>query len=435
MDNFEFKNKKVLVFGLGILGGGLSSARYFAKKGAIVTVTDMKSEQELSPAIAKLKGLKINYSLGGHKVADFLNTDLIIKNPAIPNNSQFLKIAQENKIPVETELSMFMKLYPFKEKIIGVTGTRGKSTTTMMIAKIINDSGKKAMIGGNIKDKGTLKIIEHAQKDLYVVLELSSWQLNSFKETSPHIAVLTNIYPDHLNRYKNMNDYIKDKINIFKYQTKKDYLVVNRENKLAYDIAKKSLSRVVPFNKYQFPKSWKLKLLGDHNLENASAAKKVAEIIGIPQEAIKRGLESFIPVPGRLQTIRNLKGVEIINDTTSTTPIATIVAIKSINKPIILILGGNTKNLDTRDLEAIICKKIKAAILLKGTGSNEIINKIQPKLAGDIVDDLSKAIQQAWKISEKGDCILFSPGFTSFGMFLNEFDRGEKFIEETNKLK
>lgn len=426
----NFKNNKVLIFGLGLLGGGSSSAEFFAKNGAIVTVTDLKPEKELAPSLKKLKNYNIKYTLGRHEDKDFLKADLIIKNPAVPNDSPYLELAAKKKIPIETEASYFLKKYPYPENIIGVTGTRGKTTTASLISAVLSSAGFHTLLGGNVKDIGTLSILEKAHKDSKIVLELSSWQLNNFSK-SPHISAITNIYEDHLNRYKDISEYINDKKKIFQFQNKFDYLIINKNCPYSLEFSQEAKSKIIYFDKVDFP----LKLIGSHNRENAAAALEAAKILKIPYEIIKKTLQNFKAISGRLEVIRILNGVTYINDTTSTTPVACLKAIEAIDKPIVLIAGGNSKNLNTDLLEKEINKKVKKVILIKGNASVKFRKKIKDKVHGIIYENFSEAVLASQKISEKGDVVLLSPGFTSFGMFKNEFDRGQKFNEIVNGLK
>lgn len=430
MDSSNLKAKKVLIFGLGLLGGGLSAAEFFAKHGSIVTVTDLKTEKELQPSLKKLKKFKIKYVLGRHQNEDILNADLIIKNPAIPSDSPYLKLAEKHKIPVETEASYFLKFYPYPENIIGVTGTRGKTTTTMMITSILKKAGYKVLVGGNIEDTGTLSLLDNRSKAIKIVLELSSWQL-AFSTFSPHIAVITNIYEDHLNRYKTMVDYISDKKKMFLYQNPNDFLILNQNNPYTKKFAKDARSKVIFSDSLKI----KLKLLGNHNLENAAAAFEVAKILKIPDEIIYKALKNFNSIPGRLEIIRELNGVTFINDTTSTTPIAGACALKSINKPIILIAGGFSKNLNMSLFAKEILERVKSVVLLNGTGTENLKKLILPKVKGKVFDDYEKAILFAKSLAKKGDVVLLSPGYASFGMFTNEHERGRKFNEIVKNLK
>lgn len=435
----DFRGKKVLIMGLGVLGGGAGLARFFVELGAKVMVTDLKSEMDLAVSLESLKGLPITYVLGRHEEKDFLESDLIIRNPDVSKDSPYLKIAREAGVPVEMDESLFLQLCPVP--VIGVTGTRGKTTTTTLIGEVLKKAGYPTLLGGNLQGIATLSLLSKITPKSRVVLELSSWQLQSFEwdKIASHIAVVTNIYPDHLNRYQSMDDYIADKKLIFKYQNSDDFLVLNKENEITRSFANKAKARVVWFKKDDWPKEWILKIPGDHNRENAAAALAVAQILGIDKEIVKEAVCSFGGVPHRIETIRELGGVTFINDTAATMPVAGIAALRAFNgKPIILICGGNTKKLDLTDFAKEITQKAKAVVLLEGTATDElqssIINyKSSIKILGRF-NDFKSAILTTKMAAKPGDVILLSPGCTSFGMFKNEFDRGEQFKRIVNQL-
>lgn len=424
--------------GLGLQGGGAGAARFFAEKGAKVTVTDLKTEAELAGSLRELKSLSITYVLGKHGEEDSKNSDLIIRNPDVLRDSPFLKIAKDNGIPVEMDESLFLKLCPNRENIIGVTGTRGKTTTTRLIGAILEKAGYHTLLGGNLRGVATLSLLDKIRPETKVVLELSSWQLQGLDDDkiSPHIAVVTNIFPDHLNRYQNMEEYIADKKIIFKYQTENDYLVLNKDNENTKRFTDKSSSQVVFFTKNNLPRevanSFPLK--GEHNLENLAAAYRVAQIFNIDEKVIQEAIKDFKGVPFRLQEIAEIDGITYVNDTTSTTPEAAMAALEAYDgKQIILICGGSSKKLDLTKLAEEVGKRAKAVVLLKGAGTDELTansewQRAKGKTAG-IYDNLEKAVLAAKNEAKAGDIILLSPGFASFGMFKNEFERGEKFNE------
>ncbi|MFH0863648.1 MAG: UDP-N-acetylmuramoyl-L-alanine--D-glutamate ligase [Candidatus Gottesmanbacteria bacterium] len=434
----DFKGKNVLIMGLGIQGGGVGVARFFAQKGAKVTVTDLKSEDELLPSISSLADFPITYILGKHRADDFKNADLIIRNPDVSFDSPYLKIARENEIPVEMDESLFLKLCPTRENVIGVTGTRGKTTVTLLIGAILQKAGYHTLLGGNLRGIATLSLLDKISSESKVVLELSSWQLQGlgWSKISPHIAVITNIFPDHLNRYKTMDDYIKDKKIIFAYQNYHDFLILNQENGITKELARYTKSKTVWFNKKFIPQKLidVFRLKGDHNLENLAAAYQVAKILEIDDIKIIDAIRNFSGVNFRLEEVANLDGVTYVNDTTSTMPEATIAALKTYeSKSIILIAGGSSKNLKVEELSKEIIKRVKALVLLDGTGTDELVSSIKYKVSSIKIlgkfSDVKQAILAAKGYAKKGDTILFSPGFTSFGMFKNEFDRGEQFNE------
>lgn len=436
----NYKNKKILILGLGLLGRGVQDAIFFAKQGAKVTVTDLKTAEQLKTSVNRLKKFKnVKFVLGKHREQDILKADLIIRNAGVPFRSKYLQLALKNKIPVEMDESLFAKYCPCP--IIGITGTRGKTTTTTIIAELLKETGQKVHLAGNILGKATLPLINKVKTTDLVVLELSSWQLQGFgwNKMSPQISIFTNLYPDHLNTYKNMTEYFNDKKKIFKYQTTDNFIFLNKDQKLIKDLKKETKSNALFFTKKDLPKNWNFKMPGEHNLENMAAALAVGKLFRIPLTKIKKVLTQFPGVEDRLEFIKTIKGVDFINDTTSTTPIAGIKALNSIKKPIILLAGGATKKLDLTPFAQELVKKVKAVILLEGTATEDLEKLIKKykgeKLIAGRFDNFKKAVLKAYELANKNETVLLSPGCASFGMFTNEFDRGDQFKKIVKKLK
>ena len=420
--------------GLGLHGGGVGVAKFFVEQGAKVLITDLKTKKELKKSIDELKGYKIKYVLGKHRGGDFKNTDLIIKNPAVPKDSKYLKIAKKNEIPIETDVGLFFELCPW-QKIIGVTGTKGKSTTATLIAKLLK-TRYKVVLAGNIRTS-VLEELPKVTKDTIIVLELSSWQLEGLKihKKSPHIAIITNIMPDHLNRYKGMKDYIVAKRLIFKFQKPEDFLILNNDDKVVRKFVKKAKAKTIYYSKKLVTKYLNyIKLTGEHNLSNVAAAIAVAKLFKISSTYIKETLDNFKGIEGRLEFIKEFEGIKYYNDTTATTPEATIAALRSFPLyKIILIAGGTDKNLNFKNLAEEILKGVKSLILLPGTATEKLKKELAP---GQVeVKSMKEAVKTARKNAKKNDIILLSPGCASFGLFQHEFDRGEQFKKWLKKLK
>ncbi len=427
-----FKGKRVTVVGLGLLGKRLGDIAFLAECGAEVLVTDFKSTEELAPSIEKLAKYKnIEYVLGEHRLEDFENCDFVLKGQGVPLDSPYIAHAREKGIPIEMDESLFVKLTP-EVKIVGVTGTRGKSTVTVLIYEILKASGARVHLGGNIKGTAALPLLKEVKDGDIVVLELSSWQLQGFGEAkiSPHISVFTNFMPDHMNYYKNdIKQYFSDKEHIYKFQKANDVLVLGSSMKGMVEAVK---SKVINADVGSIPKNWKVKLKGGHNLENIACAVEVAKVLDVPEEITKKVVENFGAISGRLELVKNIRGVDIYNDTNSTTPDATMAALNSFSDKVILIMGGMDKGLDVKELEAVLPKNTKKVLLLPGSGSEKIKNS---NIDLQKVSDLKEAVQEAMKQAKDGDVILFSPAFASFNMFKNEYDRGEKFMEIVKDLK
>jgi len=423
-----FKNKKVVIMGLGLLGGGIGAAKFFYKQGAKVLVTDLRSKEELKPSLEKLKeimdrpGLSQSrigraypkFVLGKHRKEDFINADLIIRNPAVPRESKYLKIAKDNNIPVKTDIDIFFDLYP--GTIIGITGTKGKSTVATLIYLFLKKKYPKTFLAGNI-GVSPLELLNKIDKKSKVVLELSSFELENLKK-SPRIAVITNLFPDHLNRYKNFRDYVNAKKSIFKYQNKNDILVLNNDSETK-KLCSESKSKV-----YFFKSS------------NVAAAVLVAELFKISKKDIKKAFSNFKGVPHRQEFVAQKKGIKYFNDTTATNPNAAIFAIQTFRKrfpksKIVLIVGGEDKKLNYRSLARNIKHDVDYVVLLPGTGSNKLKKDLSKFYS---VKSMEQAVKKASYLAEKGDIVLLSPGAASFNLFENEFDRGNQFVKAVKRL-
>lgn len=458
---YNFKDKKITVMGLGLHGGGLCTTKWLAEQGAKILVTDLKSKAELKESIDKLKKYKIKYVLGKHRAEDFKDVDMIIKNPGVPRESQFLKIATDHKIPIETDLSLFFSIC--NSPTIGITGTKGKSTTTWLIYKFLKATKSNPVIAGNIKIS-PLSILNKIKPNTPVVLELSSWQLEDMQQIkkSPNIALITNLMPDHLNRYKSMAEYVKSKKLILKFQTSKDIAILNYDNELTKEFGKQVKGRRFWFsgnkeikeqNSCFVRKGWivfrqygeeniicpikDIKVPGQHNLENILAAVVVAKVSSVSNVIIRKVLKDFKGVPDRLELIRSWKGIRFYNDTTATAPDAAIAGLKSFDEKVILLAGGYDKKLKYAEFAQIIKQKSDFTYLFKGDASDKLIkelNKIRYK-NWQVIKNMPEGVGKAIKKTGEVKIILLSPGAASFGMFVNEFDRGDKFKELVKKLK
>lgn len=451
----DLHGKRVLIMGLGLHGSGIASARYASKQGAIVRVTDLRSAEMLAPSIGTLAGLPIEYVLGEHRNEDFQWAEIVIHVPGVRRNSPYLQIARENGAYIEQEIALFFEACP--GKIIGVTGTRGKTTTTTLIHHILRDNGMPTVIGGNVSGVETLSLLPAISPETFVVLELSSWQLEGLAphKISPSVSVMTNVYPDHLDTYNGMDEYAEAKANIFRYQHETDLALFNYDNVWTRRLGEEAKAetwytslecwgsfarhstQVLPFLFSETP------MIGKHNLENILLATTTARLLGVPDEIIGNTVRNFHGVAQRLEEIAVVKGVHYINDTTSTTPVAGRVALNAFDEPIVLIAGGNTKHLPLEGWPEAIVEKCRDVVLLAGTGTQELLPAIEQIVqkfgAADpvrgVFSDLTSAMDTAVSLSRDGDVLLFSPGFTSFGMFLNEFDRGDKFVAYVRRLE
>lgn len=428
----KYSGKNVLIFGLGLLGRGIGDTRFFYKLGANIRVTDIKPAHKLTKALDQIKDLNnISYTLGKHEEKDIDWADVIVRNASVPWDHRLLDLARQQKKAIVMDTQLFVQYTGIFS--IGITGTRGKTTTSYMIHHILKDhSPKKILLGGNIIGVATLPLMEEIDDptEHIAVLELSSWQLQAFKQSkiSPNIAVITNIYPDHLNTYTSMKEYTDDKKAIITHQRSTDHAFFNADQKDLFS-SWESLTKATSHwfsNKY-LPQNISLDVIGPHNLQNAAAAYAVTAHLGISEEKVAESLSTFKGIPFRLEEIATSNNIKVFNDTTSTTPIALSTAIKSFDAPITLIMGGTDKKLPLKNVIININHEVDQIILLPGTGTDRIKPHLDPFKIILETSSLKKAFIKALSASKSGDIILFSPGFTSFGLFHNEFDRGEQF--------
>ncbi|MFA7394891.1 MAG: UDP-N-acetylmuramoyl-L-alanine--D-glutamate ligase [Candidatus Paceibacterota bacterium] len=464
-----FKNKKITVMGLGLLGRGIGVVKFLAENGADLIVTDLKTKEQLSSSLKKLAVFKnIKYVLGEHRLEDFRNRDMVIKAAGVPLDSPFIAEAKKNKIPIEMDASLFAKLAPTDVKIIGVTGTRGKSMVTHLVHgilaenyKTLNSSAKgqitgqngsfgRPFLGGNVKGIATLPLLKKVKPGDFVVMELDSWQLQGFGESrlSPSVALFTTFLSDHQNYYKNsMEQYFADKANIYRWQAKDDILLARPQ--VATEIKEKDKvgikGRFKVIKKSDLPANWKHNLLGEHNLENIALALAAARELRVLDKVSKKAIAVFPGLPGRLEFIKEKGGIKYYNDTNATTPDAVLVALTALKKykgKIILLGGGADKNLDYTTYAKAVRQNVKALALFRGAATDKILEVLWSRSVLDrsrtdldqnkveVFDNMREAFAWAKAQAKRGDIILLSPGAASFGVFLNEYDRGNKF----NKL-
>jgi len=409
-----FKDKTLYIMGLGLQGGGLGVAKFLAPLAKKLIISDLK---KINPPF---KNKNIIYDFGQHSHDLIKQADIVIPNPAVPFDSPDLLFAQKSCSLVIGESALFAQLCSVP--IIGITGTRGKTTTTTLIYEILNQAfPDQIILAGNLPQKPCLPLLDQiTSQTKFIVLELSSFQLHYWHQIkkSPNISVWTNLYPDHLDRYSSISACAFDKQAIHKYQTKKDILIK--------DLSPQDL-----------PKNWQLKIPGQHNRANAAAALKVAQALNIPDQISKEIITNFSGVPYRLQTIAVKNKITYINDTTSTTPTACIKAIQTTSPaPTILILGGSDKKLPLKKLIATIkqASHLKKIILLHGDGTDQIKSHLPSNLITPIFNDFTSALKKASELAQAGDTVLLSPGFASFSMFDNEFHRGDLFNKYAQNL-
>ncbi len=455
----NLQNKKVLLVGLGLQGGGVSTVKWLVKQKAKVTVSDLKNKQQLVKSLRALSGLSAIYHFGRHPLTILKHQDLVVQNPAVPNNSKIIQTAEAKGIPIENEASLFFKFCP--APIVAITGSKGKSTTTSILGNIFKKYNFQAVVAGNIRDQIMLDVLPKIKTNTPVILELSSWQLEGLGRwrLSPQVSVVTNILPDHLNRYVGLKDYAQAKANIFLWQKKSDKVILNYDNPWTKKMASQAKSQIYWFsskqpvtrgayifkgNIYYREENKKLdvlpisqiKLLGKHNLDNILAATATALACGVPLVKVRQGLKTFKGLHSRLELIAIKHKVAYYNDTTATNPDATIAGIKTFSRQrLVLIAGGMDKNVVYTKLANLIKKKVKQLILLPGSATDKLVAQLGRNYFYQRASSMREAVDLAKNYAKSSQVVLLSPAAASFGLFVNEWDRGEQFIKAVKSLK
>lgn len=459
MKTESFKGKKITVMGLGLFGGGVGAVKYLASQGAEVTVTDLKSVEELSASLKLLDGLPVKLRLGKHYEEDFVNVDMLVVSPAVPNDSTFLQLAFENNICIDSELNIFFKhcLAP----VIGITGSNGKSTTTSLLGEMLKESGIKTWVGGNI-GISLLENLEEIETDDVVVLEISSFQLEYLAriKASPHISIVTNIAPNHLDRHKTMENYIGIKKAIINYQQNDDYAIMNYDDpilkewetkgrrlwfsttkELEHGAFLKNNEIIINHNSKRtvIPCSTQINIKGIHNWQNIMAASYAAVLMHADVVSIKNAITGFAGLEHRLEYAQSINEVQYYNDSKATTPEAAIAGIKAFDSPTILIAGGYDKQVSLHQFAQECVRNTKCVILIGDTAKTiqELIQDIKgEKTKPDVymAASLDDSVKKASEVAEPGDIVLLSPACASFGMFTNYEERGKKFKELVSQL-
>ncbi|HBK34105.1 TPA: UDP-N-acetylmuramoyl-L-alanine--D-glutamate ligase [Candidatus Uhrbacteria bacterium] len=466
----DLQGAVVTVMGLGRhkKGSGVGAVKWLMRHGAQVVITDLKSEDELKESVAEVmlwydeyrraypdrEISKPIFTLGEHKEDDFQNAQLVVQNPGVPRESKFVQLARRQGITVESDVSLFLRFCPFP--VYAITGTRGKSTTTAWLGEMLKTLHPKTVIAGNILHSPLedLDWLLEESAPVPIVLELSSWLLESLEnvEKPAEIAILTNVYKDHLDRYESFTHYKQAKELIFHHQTKKQVAILNADQEITKEIATRLSARTLWFSLSHLQGkegAWveeekivcelqgerkeicavsELLLLGEHNVANALAAILGAMVAGVSLESIRQTLKTFTGLPGRQQKVFEKDGVVYVNDTSATSPEGVIAALKRFDDhPIILLAGGNTKGFTYEEMGEWIQKTCKQVILFDGTGTQMIEDAMKGVVPVKRVSSMKEAVMFASESAQSGDIVLLSPGGSSFALFKNEFDRGDQF--------
>lgn len=450
----DWQGKHAIV--VGAARQGLAATRFFARQGAQVILTDKQPESELGQVKQIFRGLPVEFAFGGHPLELLDGVDVLCLSGGVPPSIPLVVEAEKQGIPITNDSQIFME--SVKAKVIGITGSAGKTTTTMLagaVAKAAMEPSVKVWVGGNI---GTPMIdyLEEIEPEDWVVLELSSFQLDQMT-ISPHIAVILNITPNHLDRHKTMQAYSEAKARILDFQNETGIAILNREDSGSFGLKGRVKGRMITFGFLNSDSSEpavfiqndyisytdgnlieklvpvdSLKLPGRHNLANAMAACAVGAALGFDPQAIQEGIESVAGVPHRLELIREKDGIRWYNDSIATAPERVMAAIQAVDTPLVLLLGGRDKDLPWDDLARTL-HTVKPKVVLFGEAGELIQNSLQAHEKGKPpypvwkVNSLNDAVRQANEAAVPGESVLLSPGGTSFDAYKDFEARGEHF--------
>ncbi len=447
----EFGKKNVLV--IGMARSGIAAGERLKGLGAIVTIVDYAGNSELKKQSLELKRKGIKSKLGPHLVSDLHEKDLVIASPGVPSNNSLIVQAKKQGIPVWSEIELAYQLT--KSPIIGITGTNGKTTTTLLVGEIFNEARRKGVVAGNIGFP-LVKVVDQEPESMLIV-ELSSFQLENIVSFRPFISVLLNITEDHLDWHPDFAAYVQAKSRLFLNQTEEDFAVINYDDPIVLKLAGSIRANLVPFSKYQkldhgvFVDDGKivavlgerqeicalqrLKIRGEHNLDNAMAATAVGLIAGVSALDVKEALTAFKGIAHRIEYVGTVGGVDFFNDSKATNPDATAKALVAFDSPIVLLAGGRNKGNSFQSLALEIERRAKAVVLF-GEAAIELYPLVKEfGLPVVKVETVAEAVLATKNVSRAGDVVLFSPGCASFDQFSNYEERGHVFKAAVMNLK
>ncbi len=450
----DLNDKNILILGLGI--SGVSTVKALDKLGANIIVSDVKTQYELKEYIDEIKDIDVVYKLGTNEVS-LEDIDLIVKSPGVPLDLQVLKDAKLKGIEVITDLELAYRLNPNKN-IIAITGTNGKTTTTTLTGEYFKKAGYNVYVMGNI-GVGVLWDMINSKDDDIFIIEASSFQLENTIEFKPKVSLILNLTPDHLNWHKTFGNYIEAKKKIFKNQGKDEYTVLNYDDSLLRNMKDEVKSNLIWFsvnNKLskgiyiedeyividdgikieKVLKTEDVKIIGEHNLENALASVAIAWIMGLDIDIIRDVLRTFPGVEHRIEYVTTIDGVKFYNDSKGTNSDASIKAIEAVDSPIILIAGGMDKGTEFDDLILSFKGKVKALVLLGETKYK--LKETAIKYGFDkvyLVENMEEAVKKSFELAEQGDNVLLSPACASWDMYDSFETRGEHFKQIVYGLK
>lgn len=421
--------KRVTVAGLGHFGGQVAVARWLVEQGAKVLVTDRAPAEKLIDSVRQLEGLPIEFRLGEHRVEDFAKADLVVASPAVPPHNEFLRAAREAGVPVTTEIRLFVERCP--ATVIGVTGTKGKSTTTALLGEMLKQRFT-AWVGGNI-GRSLLPDLAKIERSHLVVLELSSYMLDYLgaMRWSPHVSLVTLIAADHTEWHGSHDAYLEAKKNILRFQRPDDVAVLNGEDEATASLAHETPARVLLYN-IASTRPFELLLPGRHNQLNAQGAFMAAGVMGVTWQEAQEAVRNFRGLPHRLQLVHEQDGVRFYNDSIATIPESAIAALNAFPaKRVIQIVGGYDHHLPITAMCAALIERAKAVLCIGATGDQiaDTIADTSHSAAASVYrcGDLATAVRMARQVATSGDIVLLSTGYKSYDQFANFEERGETF--------
>jgi len=441
----KLKNKNILVVGLGV--SGVATARFLINRGASVTVSDQKEEQETGFEEPLIREPGIRMELGPHRIETFERADLIVVSPGVPHTILPIRRAKEQGIPVIGEIELASRF--ITEPIVAVTGTNGKTTTTTLLGKMLEDSGFKVFVGGNI-GKPLIAYADREEKAEIVVVEVSSFQLDTIDTFRANVAVLLNITEDHMDRYPDLDAYTKSKARIFKNQQYNDTAMLNGSDPVVRSLSRDILSRKVFFSSKEEGVAISdesiisqenmsqllsdLKLPGKHNMENAAAASLAALTAGGTFEGVRTALRKFKGLPHRLEYIDTLNGVDFFDDSKATNVDSVAKALETFERPVVLIMGGRNKGSKFHTLRDLIGRHTKKLIVI-GEAKEDIKAELGDIKPVETATSMEDAVFKAYNAAKPGDIVLLSPACASFDMYNSYAQRGEDFCKAVAKQK
>ena len=447
----DVKGKKISV--IGAARSGIGAAKLVKKLGGTPFVSDFSPEEKLKDALYQLEKENISFEFGGHSDRVY-ESALMIVSPGVPNDSQVLQNARAKGIKLISEIEF--AFHYCKGKIIAITGTNGKTTTTSLCGHVFNTCGYKTHVAGNI-GVAFSEIVIDVREGEFVSLEVSSFQLDLIENFKPTVAMILNITTDHLNRYENSLDkYAKSKQRIYENQDEKDFLILNKDSQavMKYLSEHKSKSFFFSLNEEQndgcfysdgevvFRLNGKesfhcsrndINIRGEHNLANAMSVICSAKVFNLDNAGIVKGLKTFESVEHRLEMVREIKGVKYVNDSKATNVDSVWYALKSFDEPILLILGGQDKGNDYEQIKDLVIQKVKKIYAI-GSSAEKVFNFFSSNVKVDLEKTMEDAVKSACREAKEGDVVLLSPACASFDMFNNYEHRGKVFKEAVIKL-